>query len=218
MDEFMSKMNGLENPSQSTPRLPSHHLSYDFMEESGYASGRPSSESELIDCDIRKLKEQLEQLESFKEPTEERLYPNLLDDKKIMYHQGNFLMAKLFPDEMDEFMSKMNGLENPSQSTPRLPSHRLSYDFMEESGYASGRPSSESELIDCDIRKLKEQLEQLESFKEPTEERLYPNLLDDKKDYVPSGGNCDLVTALFIAIMPGMANWNLQRDPNPAEQ
>ncbi|CAG2251941.1 unnamed protein product [Mytilus edulis] len=96
-------------------------------------------------------------------------------------------MAKLFPDEMDEFMSKMNGLENPSQSTPRLPSHRLSYDFMEESGYASGRPSTESELIDCDIRKLKEQLEQLESFKEPTEDRLYPNLLDDNKDYVPSG-------------------------------
>ncbi|CAG2223985.1 unnamed protein product [Mytilus edulis] len=96
-------------------------------------------------------------------------------------------MAKLFPDEMDEFMSKMNGLENPSQSTPRLPSHRLSYDFMEESGYASGRPSTESELIDCDIRKLKEQLEQLESFKEPTEDRLYPNLLDDNKDDVPSG-------------------------------
>ncbi|CAG2234439.1 unnamed protein product [Mytilus edulis] len=90
-------------------------------------------------------------------------------------------------NEMDEFMSKMNGLENPSQSTPRLPSHRLSYDFMEESGYASGRPSTESELIDCDIRKLKEQLEQLESFKEPTEDRLYPNLLDDNKDYVPSG-------------------------------
>ncbi|VDI18227.1 Hypothetical predicted protein [Mytilus galloprovincialis] len=65
-------------------------------------------------------------------------------------------MAKLFPDEMDEFMSKMNGLENPSQSTPRLPSHRLSYDFMEESG-------------------------------EPTEDRLYPNLLDDNKDDVPSG-------------------------------
>ncbi|VDI13238.1 Hypothetical predicted protein [Mytilus galloprovincialis] len=96
-------------------------------------------------------------------------------------------MAKLFPDEMDEFMSKMNGLENPSQSTPRLPSHRLSYDFMEESGYASGRPSTESELIDCDIRKLKEQLEQLESFREPSEDRLYPNLLDDNKDDVPSG-------------------------------
>ncbi|CAC5379627.1 unnamed protein product [Mytilus coruscus] len=96
-------------------------------------------------------------------------------------------MAKLFPDEMDELMSKMNVTENPSQSTPRLPSHRLSYDLMEESGYASGRPSTESELIDCDIRKLKEQFEQLESFKEPTEDRLYPKLLDDNKDYVPSG-------------------------------
>ncbi|VDI48460.1 Hypothetical predicted protein [Mytilus galloprovincialis] len=104
-------------------------------------------------------------------------------------------MAKLFPDEMDEFMSKMNGLENPSQSTPRLPSHRLSYDFMEESGYASGRPSTESELIDCDIRKLKEQLEQLESFKEPTEDRLYPNLLDDNKDDVPSGDK-----GLYLAV------------------
>lgn len=28
----------------------------------------------------------------------------------------------------------------------------------------------------------------------------------------------DLVTALSIAIMPGIPIWNLQRDPNPAEQ
>ncbi|CAC5360803.1 unnamed protein product [Mytilus coruscus] len=60
----------------------------------------------------------------------------------------------------------MSGTENPSHSTPKLPSRSSVHDFLEESGYATARQSTESDLIDWDIRKLKEQLEAIRNIQE----------------------------------------------------